>query len=81
VPGQVLQQRRLAHARLAGHHQRLTLTCPDSIDQPVQHAAFAVPAPKGDRAWYRPVWPGQQFAAVVRDVRNQNLHGASRLST
>ncbi|HXL17399.1 MAG TPA: hypothetical protein VN961_07760, partial [Streptosporangiaceae bacterium] len=29
---------------LADHHQRPALTRPDSIDQPVQHIAFAAPA-------------------------------------
>jgi len=33
-PGQVLQQRSLAHTRLADHHQCPALTRPDSIDQP-----------------------------------------------
>ena len=50
LPGDVVQQRRLAHARLADHHQRPALTRPDGIDQPVQHAAFAAPARQPCRA-------------------------------
>ena len=40
IPGQVVQQRCLAHTRLAGYHQRPALTRPDSINQAVQHLAF-----------------------------------------
>src|SRR3979411_2394790 len=40
----VVQQRRLAHARLAPHHQHPALTRPDSIDEPVEHVAFAAPS-------------------------------------
>ena len=40
----VLQQRRLAHARFAAHHQRPALTRANSFDEPVEHVAFAAPA-------------------------------------
>ena len=43
---QVLQQRRLAHARLATHHQRPALARANSVDEPVEHVAFAAPAPQ-----------------------------------
>jgi hypothetical protein len=41
--GQIIQQHRLAHARIAAHHQHPALTRPDRVNQPVEHAAFAVP--------------------------------------
>jgi hypothetical protein len=44
VPGQVLQQRGLAGARLAVYHQRPALTSADSLDQPVKHAALGATA-------------------------------------
>ena len=37
VPGQVVEQRRLAHARLAVHHQGPALTGADRLHQPVEH--------------------------------------------
>ena len=40
--GQVVQQHRLAHARVAAHHQHPALAGPDRVDQPVQHVALAV---------------------------------------
>jgi hypothetical protein len=40
---QVVQQHRLAHARIAAHHQHPALTGPDRVDQPVEHVTFAVP--------------------------------------
>ncbi len=43
LPGQVLQQRRLAHPRLAVHHQHPALTGTHRLDQPVQHAALGTP--------------------------------------
>ncbi len=45
----VVQQGRLAQARLADHYQPTTLTCANSINQPVKHVAFAAPArqPRG----------------------------------
>ena len=49
-PGQVVQQRCLAHTRLVAHHKCSALTRPDSIDQPVQHAALAAPARQARRA-------------------------------
>ena len=42
--GQVVQQRGLADARVAAHHQHPALTGPDRADQPVQHVALAVTA-------------------------------------
>ena len=42
---QVVQQRGLAHARVAAHHQRPALTGPDRLDQPVEHVAFADAGP------------------------------------
>jgi hypothetical protein len=44
LAGGVVQQGRLADARLAGHHQRPALARPDIVQQLVQHAAFAAPA-------------------------------------
>jgi hypothetical protein len=44
LPGRVVQQRRLAHARLAGHHQHPALTRANGIDQPVKDIAFTAPA-------------------------------------
>jgi hypothetical protein len=44
MPGQIVLQRRLAHARLTGHDQRPALTGANSIDQPVQHVALAASA-------------------------------------
>ena len=41
----VFQQRRLAHARLAAHDQRPALARANRFDQPVEHLAFAAPAP------------------------------------
>jgi hypothetical protein len=43
--GQVVQQRRLAHARLAPHHQRLAFTCVHTVEEPVEYVAFAAPPP------------------------------------
>jgi hypothetical protein len=40
----VLEQRGLAHARLATHHQRPALTRADSLDEPVEHRELAAPA-------------------------------------
>ena len=40
--GQVLQQRRLAHARLATDHQGTALPGPDSLNQAVQQSALSV---------------------------------------
>ena len=37
VLGHVLQQRRLAHARLTTHYKRPALTCTHSIDKPIEH--------------------------------------------
>ena len=42
---QVLEQRRLAHARLAAHHQGPALARADRFDEVVEHLAFAAPAP------------------------------------
>ena len=43
-PGYVFQQRGLADPRLAADHQHPTLPGPDSIDEPVEHAALAASA-------------------------------------
>jgi hypothetical protein len=40
LPGQVLQQRSLAHPRLAAHHQSAAFTRPHRRHQPVEHAAL-----------------------------------------
>ena len=42
--GHVLQQRRLAHTRLAAHHQRLALARADGADQQIERRALAAPA-------------------------------------
>jgi hypothetical protein len=44
VIGHVIQQRRLAHTRLAAHDQCPALTSPHTLDQPVELLAFASPA-------------------------------------
>jgi len=41
---EILQQRRLAHARIASHHQDAALTRANIVDEPVEHVAFATPA-------------------------------------
>ena len=41
---QVLQQRGLAHARLAAHDQGPALTRANSVDQPVEHIELVAPA-------------------------------------
>ena len=41
---QVLQQRRLAHARLATHDQYPAVPRAHSLNQPVERVAFAAPA-------------------------------------
>jgi len=46
VPGHVVQQRRLAHPRLARQNQRPALARPDRTDQPVKETEFAAPAPQ-----------------------------------
>ena len=46
VIDQVVQQRRLAHTRLATHHKCLALTRAHSVDQPVEQPALAVPTPE-----------------------------------
>jgi hypothetical protein len=43
---QVVQQRRLAHARLPVHHQRPTRAPTHRVHELVEHAAFAAPAPQ-----------------------------------
>ena len=43
---QVTEQRRLAHARLAAHHQRPAFTRPDGRDQVGQHAHLAAAPPQ-----------------------------------
>src|SRR2546430_4781774 len=40
----VLEKRRLAHARLAPQHERLAFACPEGVDEPVEHVAFAAAA-------------------------------------
>ena len=44
--GSFVAQRRLTHARLAGHHQRPAFPRPDSIHDAVQQAEFAAPTAK-----------------------------------
>jgi hypothetical protein len=44
VIGHIIQQCRLAHTRFAAHHQCPALTRADTLDQPVEHLAFASPA-------------------------------------
>jgi hypothetical protein len=63
LPGQVLQQRSLAHARVTAHYQSPALTGPDRGDEPVERVAFAAPA----RQPRRPAAPrqGRQTAGVV----------------
>jgi hypothetical protein len=39
----MVQERRLAHARLAAHHQRPALTRAHSFDEAVEHVALAAP--------------------------------------
>ncbi len=43
LPGQVVEQDGLAHARVTADHQAPALAGPDRIDEPVELAAFAVP--------------------------------------
>jgi hypothetical protein len=50
APAQVLQQRCLAHTRLAMHHQRPALAGADSLHQPVKHPALGVAAGQLRRA-------------------------------
>jgi hypothetical protein len=42
-PGQVIKQKRLAHTRLAAHHQGLSLTRPHASHEPVQDGTFSLP--------------------------------------
>jgi len=48
-PGHIVQQRRLADARLAPHHQCPALACADSISEPVKHATLATAPPEARR--------------------------------
>ena len=48
--GDVVQQRRLAHPRLAAQHQRPALTDADSADQVIEHPALAASARQPFRA-------------------------------
>ena len=50
LPGQVVQQHGLAHARVAAHYQGPALAAPDGIDEPVQRVAFAVTVCQAGRA-------------------------------
>src|SRR5580700_12280713 len=43
APGQVVQQHRLAHARVAVYYQDPALTAPDGVDEPVELGALAEP--------------------------------------
>ena len=52
--GHVFQQRRLAHTRLAAHHQRLALACADGADQQVEHCSLAAPAQLPRRGRHEP---------------------------
>jgi hypothetical protein len=46
VIDQVIQQRRLTHARLATHHKCPALTGAHGVDQPVEQPALGVPTPE-----------------------------------
>ena len=48
--GQVVQQHRLAHTRVAAHHQHPALTGPDRAGQAVQHVTLAVAVGQPRRA-------------------------------
>jgi hypothetical protein len=50
LPGQVVQQHGLAHARVAAHHQRTAMPGLDRLDQPVQRIPFAAPVRQSHRA-------------------------------
>jgi hypothetical protein len=43
-PDQIVQERRLTHSWLAVHHQGTTLTCPYSLDEPVERVTFGASA-------------------------------------
>ena len=53
---QVVQQRRLAHARFAAHHQGAALACTYRVQEPVQHVAFPAPAQQLRGALSRTGW-------------------------
>jgi hypothetical protein len=44
LPDHVIQQRRLAHARFATHHQCPALTPANGVDEAVEYVAFGAPA-------------------------------------
>jgi hypothetical protein len=48
--GQIVQQRGLAHARVAAYHQDLALPGADSAEKAVEGGAFAVPVGQRGRA-------------------------------
>jgi hypothetical protein len=76
APGQVVEQRRLAHTRITAHYQGLALTRPHTSHEPVQHATFSVPVYQplpatrtSSGRHYRPsaTWrPGRQYHPTVR---------------
>src|SRR6266496_3818179 len=47
---EVLQKRRLAHARLATQYERRAFARTDDLAEPVEHVAFAAPARQRSRA-------------------------------
>jgi hypothetical protein len=60
LPGQIIQQRRLAHARLTVHHKSPAFTGADGREESVQHIAFGAPA---DQLHFISRWRG---AAITR---------------
>ena len=46
LPDQVVQERRLAHARFAADHQRPTLPGANRFDEAIEYVALAAPAPQ-----------------------------------
>ena len=50
LPGQVIKQHRLAHARVAVQHEHPALAGPDRAEEAVEPAAFTVPAGRLRRA-------------------------------
>jgi pimeloyl-ACP methyl ester carboxylesterase len=72
-PGQVIQQYRLAHARVPAHHQGPALTGPDRADQPIQRVPFAEPVHDPRRAVRPPGIRGHQLGSTPRPSRRAGL--------
>ena len=53
-PGQVVQQRGLAHPRLTAHHQHPAAARPHRVNELIKHAAFAAPVRQPARATSQP---------------------------